>query len=210
MKKYSEDQFRLGDTTLDSTFYITIPDYGVPIPECNSHGPIGYPIRQPLCNIINMIERGLHVQMSNEDAEKMYLFINMYNKVAMEANKEAGEMINPVVSTTEEYLALKMDSIESKAVIKSKTENSSPFDYTLMAPPKKAKTNVYTNEKVQNIFKKKNKKKKAMAILNRPVRMYDEFNEHVNISPDGVIVNNDLDMSIDVPEYFSDINFGDN
>lgn len=209
MKKYQEDQFKLGDTTLDSTFFITIPEYGVPIPECNSHGPIGYPIRQPLYNIINMIERGLHVQMSNEDAEKMFLFVNMYNKMAMETNKEAGEVLNPLISTTEDYLALKIKCIESNAIAKEKEENVNPFNYPII-PPKRTKTNVYTNERVQNVFKKKNKKKRAMEIIQRPARMYDEFNEHVNINSNGVVVNNDLDMSRDVPDYFSNINFGDN
>ena len=95
--------FKIGDVTLETYFGVTIPDYGIKIPECNTTGPIINPVYVPLRSIINFIElRGLHPQLEkSEDAEKIYYWIKAWNETANEINKKENLMLNPIISNTE-------------------------------------------------------------------------------------------------------------
>ena len=96
--------FKIGDVTLETYFGVTIPDYGIKIPECNTTGPIINPVYVPLRSIINFIElRGLHPQLEkSEDAEKIYYWIKAWNETANEINKKENLMLNPIISNTDE------------------------------------------------------------------------------------------------------------
>ena len=149
--------FKIGDVTLESYFGVTIPDYGIKIPECNTTGPIINPVYVPLRSIINFIElRGLHPQLEkSEDAEKIYYWIKAWNETANEINKKENLMLNPILSNTEEYFAkkLKFKLIEEETEVTKEIQETNPFARNLLpkfkTPPI---SNTYNNENVRRKF----------------------------------------------------------
>lgn len=149
--------FKIGDVTLESYFGVTIPDYGIKIPECNTTGPIINPVYVPLRSIINFIElRGLHPQLEKpEDAEKIYYWIKAWNETASEINKKENLMLNPILSNTEEYFTkkLKFKLIEEETETAKEIQETNPFARNLLpkfkTPPI---SNTYNNENVRRKF----------------------------------------------------------
>lgn len=149
--------FKIGDVTLESYFGVTIPDYGIKIPECNTTGPIIKPVYVPLRTIINFIElRGLHPQLEKtEDAEKIYYWVKAWNETASEINKKENLMLNPILTNTEEYFTkkLKFKLIEEESKNIEKTQETNPFARNLLpkfkTPPI---SNTYNNENVRRKF----------------------------------------------------------
>lgn len=149
--------FKIGDVTLETYFGVTIPDYGIKIPECNTTGPIINPVYVPLRTIINFIElRGLHPQLEkSEDAEKIYYWIKAWNETANEINKKENLMLNPIISNTEEYFAkkLKFKLIEEETETTKEIQETNPFARNLLpkfkTPPI---SNTYNNENVRRKF----------------------------------------------------------
>lgn len=204
--KYENIDFKLGNTSLQSMFYITIPDYGAPIPECHSHGPISTPFMQPVYNIVNMINRGLHVQPSLEDSEKIYLFLVEYNREARKINKEIGEEINPIASEAEEYFFKKMKFKYGKEY-KEENKDENPFVKTSSTMIRSS--NVLNSTAIQNAFKlNKGKEKKHQEKIHK---MFDIFSSPEYMDPDGNLVDNIAkkmnDLGEDMPNYMEDINF---
>lgn len=212
MLQYETVDFKLGNTTLNSLFDITIPyNYGDPVPECHSHAPIGIPFKQPLYNIINMINRGLKVQPSLEDSEKIYYFLVAYNKQAAELNKSLGENANPIAQEAEDYFFKKMAFKISKEVKENVAIQTNPFT-KVIAPVHEKHTNVLNSKTIQSTFKKN--KPKTHIDMRRPEehKMYEIFNapDSSLISPEGIDTNNFNDVNKinkNMPDYMDDIVF---
>lgn len=207
-----ETEFKIGNTTFDTLFSITIPDYGVSIPECHSSGPIIYPIKRPLSDIVNMIERGLHVQFEEKDApERIFFFIKKYNEVASEANAKCGMELNPIISTTLEYIKLKLRYLDDSK--EKEVNENNPFTKKILSTSSKNnKGNRYNNETISNTFKR-NKSKKNFTD-NRTAsehKMFEMFSDESFISSDGAlnIGDNVLDPSPNIPNFYEDIVFNE-
>lgn len=182
--------FKIGDVTLETYFGVTIPDYGIKIPECNTTGPIINPVYVPLRTIINFIElRGLHPQLEkSEDAEKIYYWIKAWNETANEINKKENLMLNPIISNTEEYFAkkLKFKLIEEETETTKEIQETNPFARNLLpkfkTPPI---SNTYNNENVRrkfnpNAIESKNVNKHKHSIDTRDStehKMYEIFKD---------------------------------
>lgn len=211
MQQYETIDFKLGNTTLNSLFDITIPyNYGDPVPECHSHAPIGTPFKQPLYNIINMINRGLRVQPSLDDSEKIYYFLVAYNKQAAELNKQLGEMVNPIAQEAEDYFYKKMAFKISKEVKEDPMIQNNPFT-KVIAPNHTSRANVLTSKSIQATFKKHNKPTKIKIDTRRPEehKMYEMFNapEGSLIAPNGV-EQESYNLNKNMPDYMNDMVFG--
>lgn len=204
---YENIDFKIGNTSLQTMFYITIPDYGAPIPECHSHGPISIPFMQPVYNIVNMINRGLHVQPSLEDSEKIYLFLIEYNREARRINKEVGEEINPVATEAEDYFFNKMKFKYGKEY-KEENKDENPFVKTSNIMIKSS--NILNSNTIQNTFKTR-KPKDNKKYQERIHKMYDIFSSPEYMDPDGNLIDNMMkkidDLGEDMPGYMEDINF---
>ena len=212
MQQYETVEFKLGNTTLKSLFNITIPyNYGDPVPECHSHAPIGVPFKQPLYNIINMINRGLKVQPSLEDSEKIYYFLIAYNKQAAELNKQLGEIVNPMAQEAEDYFSKKMSFKVAKENREDPMVQHNPFTKTI-APPYTPKSNVLNSKAIQATFKKYNKSKTKID-TRRPEehKMYEMFNvpDSALLAPNGIDQEafNVNKINKDMPDYMDDMIF---
>lgn len=207
--KKIETEFKIGNTDFNTRFFITVPDYGVSIPECHTSGPIIYPISVQLTDIINMIERGIHVQFEDKDApERIYFFLKKYNEVATEANNRCGQDLNPIITTSLEYIKLKLNFIDNS---KDKEEDeSNPFTKRILTTSSnKYKGNRYTNESIANRFKR-NKKK---TIEDKPAsehKMFEMFADSTFVGEDGSLNTGDTEIFSPVmPNFYEDIEFGD-
>ena len=200
---------KVGDTTFNTHFLVTVPDYGSPIPECNTTGPIISPANLALWKILNMIERGLHVQFESKTApEKIYFFLLEYNKFAQKINNREGEVLNPLATKSLEYFELKMNyraSMEKKA----SNQEFNPFvkQYT---PNSGSKTiTPYDNKAISGKFKKK----KNRPIDNRGPyehKLFEMFSQPNAVTADGKIVHDPNAMlGPSMPEYFEDMDLGD-
>lgn len=212
MQTYETMDFKLGNTTLNSLFDITIPyNYGDPVPECHSHAPIGTPFKQPLYNIINMISRGLKVQPTLEDSEKIYYFLVAYNKQAIEMNKSLGENVNPVATKAEEYFYKKIAYKVSKEVKENDMIQNNPFT-KIIAPKHEIKTNVVSNKSIQSSFRKNNGKSVKIRLDNRRPeehKLYEIFNSPNGslIAPEGIYdETNDISrINKNMPDYLDEM-----
>lgn len=209
--KKVESEFKIGNTDFNTRFLITIPDYGVNIPECHTSGPIIYPVNKPLTDIINMIERGLHVQFEDKDApERIYFFLKKYNEVATEVNNRCGQDLNPIISTSLEYIKLKLNYIDNSK--DKEIESSNPFTkQVLTTSSNKYKGNKYTNDSISNRFKRnKNKKKYIDDRQASEHKLFEMFADNSFVREDGSLNTGDNDMfSPGIPSFYDDIDFGD-
>lgn len=209
--KKIETDFKIGNTDFNTRFFITVPDYGVSIPECHSSGPIIYPINCRLTDIINMIERGIHVQFEDKDApERIYFFLKKYNEVATEVNNRCGQDLNPIIITSLEYMKLKLNYIDNSKEKEKEKDTSNPFTKQILTTSSnKYKGNKYTNESIANRFKR-NKKK---TIENKPAsehKMFEMFADSSFVGEDGSLNTGDTEIFSSVmPNFYEDIVFGD-
>lgn len=207
--KKIETEFKIGNTDFNTRFFITVPDYGVSIPECHSSGPIIYPISVQLTDIINMIERGIHVQFEDKDApERIYFFLKKYNEVAIEANNRCGQDLNPIITTSLEYIKLKLNFIDNS---KDKEEDTSnPFTKRILTTSSnKYKGNRYTNESIANRFKR-NKKKNIEDKPASEHKLFEMFADSTFVGEDGSLNTGDTEIFSPVmPNFYEDIEFGD-
>lgn len=206
---------KLGDTTFKTSFKVTVPDYGAPIPEAHTTSPIINPIRMKLYIISNLIERGLHVQfVDKQDVEKMYFFIKLYNETAAKINKEAQETLNPLALETENYLAkkLRFHIHKDNTEIEKEIKPDNPFKQQYKIPKVYKSTNVYNNENIINKLKGKNNKSKAF-VDNRDLseyKMYEMFSHPGAIGPDGQIINNpNTNFTESIPQYYDEMELGE-
>lgn len=205
--------FKVGNTSFNTHFMITIPDYGEPVPECNTTAPIIYPANVALWKIVNMIERGLHVQFEDKKApEKIYFFLTEYNRVAAEINNRSEQVLNPIASKAEEYFRLKLNyqaAVEDKAR-KIEEEQTNPFAKRIVPPKRVEPTNLYTNEAISARFKKKQKPKKFVDDRDASEhKMFEMFSQPGAVDKDGRLVENTAFIGgTSVPEYFDDLDFG--
>ena len=205
-------EFKVGNTTFDSHFFITIPDYGVPIPECHTTGPIIYPVCVALTTIVNFIERGLHPQFKDErKCESIYYFLVEYNRVANELNNKAGEILNPLAQKAEDYFLTKLNSSEALLKQKERAESNNPFTKKIVKTNSDLIGSGYTNEYIANKFKKKNNNPKKF-VDNRTVaehKMFDMFSMPGAVAADGKIVMDPNTIGgSSIPEFFDDMDFG--
>lgn len=207
--KKIETDFKIGNTDFNTRFFITVPDYGVSIPECHTSGPIIYPVNRPLTDIINMIERGIHVQFEDKDApERIYFFLKKYNEVAIEVNNRCGQDLNPIITTSLEYIKLKLNFIDNSK--DKEVDASNPFTKRILTTSSnKYKGNRYTNESIANRFKR-NKKK---TIENKPAsehKMFEMFADSTFVGEDGSLNTGDTEIFSPVmPNFYEDIEFGE-
>lgn len=182
--------FKVGNTTFKSYFFITIPDYGVPIPECHSSGPIINPVYVPLATIVNFIERGLHPQFKDESkCESIYYFLVEYNKIAKQLNAAAGEAINPIAQKAEDYFLLKLNYKDATIKLKENEENPNPFTKKIVKTNPKSLGSGYSNDYIADKLKKKSKNKKFVDDRTAPEhKLFEMFSMPNAISPDGKIV----------------------
>jgi hypothetical protein len=207
--KKIETEFKIGNTDFNTRFFITVPDYGVSIPECHTSGPIIYPVNRPLTDIINMIERGIHVQFEDKDApERIYFFLKKYNEVATEVNNRCGQDLNPIITTSLEYIKLKLNFIDNSK--DKEVDTSNPFTKRILTTSSNEyKGNRYTNESIANRFKR-NKKK---IVENKPAsehKMFEMFADSTFVGEDGSLNTGDTEIFSPVmPNFYEDIEFGE-
>lgn len=209
METVETSEFKVGNTTFNSHYFITIPDYGVSIPECHSTGPIINPICVPLTTIVNFIERGLHPQFKDESkCESIYYFLVEYNLAAAKINNEAGEILNPIAQKAEDYFLMKLNYNDAMTRKRERAESNNPFTKKIV----KSNTDIigsgYSNEYIANKFKKKsNKPKKFVDNRSAPEhKMFDMFSLPGAVTSDGKIV---LDPNTiggnTMPEFFDEM-----
>lgn len=181
----SNGDFIVGNTTLDSLITVTVDDYVADLPEVHSSGPIITPMSIEVRTIINWIERGLHVQFTNnKDAEKLLFFVMEYNKYAEQANaaNKSDIEIKPLklASNAQSYLIKKLHWQETKVQSEDESYNSdnNPFQKrTHSIKMQLAQDAPYTNASVQNKFKKKTESTVQLSRSPDEVRMYDIFSQ---------------------------------
>ena len=211
MENVETIDFKVGNTSFKSHYFITIPDYDVLIPECHSSGPIINPICVSLTTIVNFIERGLHPQFKDESkCESIYYFLVEYNAMAKKINAEAGEMLNPVAQKAEEYFLLKLNYKESVAKQKENIENANPFTKKIVKKNSDLIKTGYSNEYIANKLKKKPKNKKFVDSRTIPEhKLYEMFSMPGAISPDGkIIVDPNSIGGSTMPDFYDDMEFG--
>lgn len=204
-----ESDFRVGNTSFDSHFFVTISDYGVPLPECHSTGPINTPINLPLTTIVNMVERGVHVHPKDDiDSEKIFFFLKEYNRVAKQLNDNAGEVLNLLVEKAEDYFYKK---VRFKIAIEtSKEENANPNPFTKRIAPRRPEVHRYNNEFVANKLKKKKPRKEIDLRAASEHKMYEAFSQPNAVSADGrIVIDPNTIGGQTMPDAFDDISFGD-
>lgn len=211
MNRLQEIPFKLGDVDMNTMFKITVPDYGRKVQELNNMStPIIYPTFVSAWKIINMIQKGFHINLSPEDSEKLYFFVAYYNRQATILNNESGEIINPIAQEAETYLSYKVKTKIHDEEIKEEEVNKNPFK-PIFVSKNKVRHNVYNNSTIQDKFRKKKKSQNIVeeAIPNRAPRLYDMFSDSVSIAPDGraIFNNKNVDLNRDMPEYMEDIDF---
>ena len=210
MENVETTEFRVGNTTFNSHYFITIPDYGVQIPECHSSGPIINPICVSLTTILNFIERGLHPQFKDETkCESIYYFLVEYNNAARKINNEAGEILNPIAEKAEDYFLTKLNSKEALTRQRERAESNNPFTKKII------KTNSdiigssgYSNEYISNKFKKKKPmSNKYVDKRTAPEhKMFEMFSMPGAVSNDGrIVVDPNTIGGQTIPEFYDDI-----
>lgn len=213
MNTYQTVDFKVGDTTFDTMYSMNLPyNYGDPVPECHSHCPIGVFFYATVSQIINFINRGLIVNLEDDnDAEKIYFFLTEYNKQAAKANKELGEEANPLALDAEQFFLKKLNHVITEIRDADELENNNPFNKRI-APPAK-RTNVVKSNSIQSSFKslKKNKPTRSNIDTRAPEehKMYEMFNAPNLVSPDGQIVINPQLEQYQEDSMFDDMVFGD-
>ncbi len=208
MAEIETSDFKVGNTTFSSCYFITIPDYDVPIPECHSSGPIIDPICVPLSTIVNFIERGLHPQFKdNSKCESIYYFLIEYNEIARKINSEAGEVLNPIAQKAEDYFKLKLGYIESVNKHKEELEKENPFKKKIVTSNSDAIGAKYSNNSITNrLFKKKQKDKKPVP---HDYKLYDMFSMPESISSDGrIIIDPNTIGGNTMPDFYDNMDFG--
>ena len=205
-------EFKVGNTTFSSHYFITIPDYGVPIPECHSTGPIINPICVSLTTILNFIERGLHPQFKDETkCESIYYFLVEYNDAARKINNEAGEILNPIAQKAEDYFLMKLNSKEAMVRQRERAESNNPFTKKIVKTNSDIVGSGYSNEYIANKFKKKKNPKKFVD--NRSVqehKMFELFSMPGAVDNNGRIVLDPNTIGGPVmPEFYDDIDLGE-
>lgn len=194
-------EFKVGDFHHNYCVPITVPDYGVSIPECHSTGPIGSPVYLEVYKVVNMIQRGIHVQFTRKDDDvKLYYFIHSWNKIANEINKQAGETLNAVATETENYLLEKVRykiTIEEKesGEDNSESENFNPFKHRLHPIKTTYANNYITNDTIQNKFRKKKVSDETRKHISEH-KLFDIFNtnqDQMVMSQAGEILTGDVD-----------------
>jgi hypothetical protein len=118
--------FKVGNTTLNSSFKVTIPAYDIALPEINSSSPVIMPITVSASIIINWLERGIYVEFADgaSVAEKLLFFLLEYNRYALTENKNIKNASPPyiIAYNAQNMLTRMLNHVEVREKIRKEDE----------------------------------------------------------------------------------------
>jgi hypothetical protein len=193
--------FIVGNTTLETSYDVTVGDYGVPLPEVHSTSPMIYPMGVKVKTIINWIERGLHVDFVNQkDKENVMYFVLEYNSYSKSVNEKNNKMILKPAKRCQDTLMRSLNWNLKQEEQKAETTSKNPFISKIKFDHRAydrslAESSETSSTVLSRINKKKNPTKTIHLDNKRPtdVKLYDMYsNDAFMLVPDttGTIIDN--------------------